>query len=164
MGRNSSCRKVMFSQACVKNSAHRGRWWRTTHSGRKTLPHSHNNYMAINFLATKTRWNRSSSWFITVHKRSVRRLCFHRCLSVQKGVCVQGRGLCPRGDLYLGGSLSGGGLCLGSVCPGQVSVQEGSLSRGALSVRPPYGYVQVVRILLERILVDLKIHVKFTDL
>ena len=46
-----------------------------------------------NFKPTNT--NSSSSNIITAPKRSLRRLCFHRCLSVHRG------GLCP------GGSLSG---------------------------------------------------------
>ena len=47
---------------------------------------------------------------ITVHKRSLRRQCFHRCLSVHGGGGV----LCP------GGSLSGAG----SLSRGRVSVRE----------------------------------------
>ena len=36
--------------------------------------------------------------FITVRKRSLRRLCFHRCLSVCPAGCPgPGRGVCPRG-------------------------------------------------------------------
>ena len=61
-------------------------------------------------------------WIITVRKRSLRRLCFHKCLSVHRG---------------------GHGLCLWGVSvPEGVSVQ-GSLSRdvsvqgGSLSGRPP---------------------------
>ena len=49
----------------------------------------------------------------TARKRSLRRLCFHRCLSVHRG----GAGLCPgglcAGGLCLRGSLSGGGGVLG---------------------------------------------------
>ena len=75
----------------------------------------------------------------TTCKRSLRRLCFHRCLSVHRG----GLNLCSRGVSILGvslsredlrpgglcpgGSLSGEGLCPGGLCP------EGSLSRGSLS-------------------------------
>ena len=88
--------------------------------------------------------------FITARKRSLRRLCFHRCLFVHgAGSLSGGRGhLCP-GGLYPGG-LYPGGLCLGrghlcpgGVCPRGVSVQgrgylcpgEGvSLSRGGGSL------------------------------
>ena len=42
----------------------------------------------------------------TARKRSLRRLCFHRCLPVHSG-----------------GSLSGGVICLEGLCPGRVSVQ-----------------------------------------
>ena len=128
----------------------------------------------------------------TARKRSLRRLCFHRCLSVhgggglyggvsiQGGLCpregslskggvsVQGRGLCPgEGSLSRGGVSVQGGLCPGegSLSRGGVSVQgrglcpgEGSLSRGGLCQwDPPYGYVRVVRILLECILVNWRI-------
>ena len=92
----------------------------------------------------------------TARKRSLRRLCFHRCLSVHGGISIQG-GLCPReGSLSKGGvSVQGRGLCPreGSLSKGGVSVQgvqgglcqgERSLSRGgvsvqggSLSVRPP---------------------------
>ena len=92
----------------------------------------------------------------TARKRSLRRLCFHRCLSVHGGglyggslssvVSVQGRGLCLReGSLSKGGVSVRGGLCPGgpggSLSRGEVSVQgrglcpgEGSLSRGGVSV------------------------------
>ena len=73
---------------------------------------------------------------ITAHKRSLRRLCFHMCLSVHGGcLCPEGgvpvkeglypEGLCPEG-------LCPNGLCPNGLCPG-VSVQK-SLSRG-VSVR-----------------------------
>ena len=75
----------------------------------------------------------------TVRKRSLRRLCFHRCLSVHGGgVLVSVRGVSiPGGSLPKGG-LSPGGLWPAGLCPG------GSLSRGGL------------RILLECILVRKK--------
>ena len=62
--------------------------------------------------------------------------------SLSRGISIQG-GLCP------GGSVQGG-LCLGGLCPG------GSLSGGSLlgkPLLPPYGYMWVVCILLECILV-----------
>ena len=76
----------------------------------------------------------------------MRRLCFHRCLSIHRG---RGLGICPRGvsvhgdlcpgrSLSIGGSLSRWDLCPGGLCPGKglcsggVSVQGGFLSRGSL--------------------------------
>ena len=83
----------------------------------------------------------------TARKRSLGRLCFHRCLSVHRG------GLCPGGVLCLGGVSVQGGLCLGESLSrgslfGEVSVQ-------GVSVRetPTYSYMRAVRILLECILV-----------
>ena len=89
----------------------------------------------------------------TTRKWSLRRSCFHMCLSVHGGgvsVSVQG-GLCPllgRGSLSMGASVWGGlcgrslsagdpclvGLCLeglfpGGLCPGG-PLPRGSLSRG----------------------------------
>ena len=66
-----------------------------------------------------------------LHKRCLRRLCFHRCLSLQR------RGLC---------------LCPGS---GGVSVQGGLCPAGSLSETPPpqYSSERTVRNLLECILV-----------
>ena len=62
---------------------------------------------------------------VTTRKRSLRRLCFHRCLSVHGGVSIQGvsvqEGLCPDRSLSRGvfvqGGLCPGGLC-GCLCPG----------------------------------------------
>ena len=76
---------------------------------------------------------------VTVRKRSLRRLCFHRCLSVHKeevSVSVQGV-LCPGGSLFRG-SLSRG------VCSCHVMSCHGDL---------PYSNERAVRILLECILV-----------
>ena len=91
--------------------------------------------------------------FYCVFIFSLRRLCFHRCLSVNEG----GFGLCP-GGVSVWGSLSGGslsrgvpvqgGLCLGGLCPWGVSVQ-GGLCQGD----PPYCKERAVRILLECIFV-----------
>ena len=65
----------------------------------------------------------------TARKRSLRRLCFHRCLSVHGGVF----GLCPGGS-PLGGVVSiQGGLCPGGLCPGDLC-PGASRSRG-VSVR-----------------------------
>ena len=70
---------------------------------------------------------------ITARKRSLRRLCFHRCLSVHGGE---------------GWSLSSGVSVSGGLCP-MVSVKWG-LYHGD---PPPYGNEWEVRILLECILV-----------
>ena len=56
------------------------------------------------------------SCIFTARKQSLRRLCFHRCLSVHgEGslrVSVQWRGLCSGGSLFReGGLCPGGGLC-----------------------------------------------------
>ena len=57
----------------------------------------------------------------TARKQSLRRLCFHRCLSVRLsmrgGLCPEG--LCPVGwSLFRGISVQGGGLCPGGgFCP-----------------------------------------------
>ena len=84
---------------------------------------------------------RPSGCLFTARKRSLRRLCFHRCLSVHGGGGSLSRegGLCPGGRGVSvqegGGSLSreegglcprGGRLCLGGLCP------WGSLSTGCL--------------------------------
>ena len=68
----------------------------------------------------------------------LRRLCFHRCLSVHGGggVFVQG--------FFIRGSLSGGD----SLCPGGI-LFRGSLSRGSLCQEEPlYGKERAVCILL----------------
>ena len=87
---------------------------------------------------------------VTARKRSMRRLCFRRCLSVHRGVSVQGvfvwgflsrevsvhGGLCPGWSLSRRVPVQGvsvqGGLCPrgGSLSGGRVSVQRGSLPRG----------------------------------
>ena len=118
---------------------------------------------------TKCKWLKNRE-VITARKRSLRRLCFHRCLSVHgRG----GWGLCPGGlrpgGLWLGGlcpgravSVQGGslcrGVCLGGICPEAVSVQGGLCPGGSLSGRPPYCNERAVRILLECILVQKKFH------
>ena len=60
----------------------------------------------------------------TARKRSLRRLCFHRCLSV-----------CLGGSLSKEGSLYRGDLCPGVISVQGISVLEGSLSRGGVSVQ-----------------------------
>ena len=62
-----------------------------------------------------SRW---MNFVVTARKRSVRRLCLHRYVSVGFSV----RGLCPGGSLSRGFSVQGG------LCPGE-SLSGGSLSR-----------------------------------
>ena len=91
-------------------------------------------------------------YFVTARKRSLRRLCFHRCLSVHSGGVL---GFCP-GGLSLGGSLSGGVSVRGVSAQGALS-GGGSLSMGGLCQGEPpapmYGNEWAVRVLLECILV-----------
>ena len=88
--------------------------------------------------------------FITARKRSLRRLCFYRCLSVHKGGV--GWGFSIRGGFSIQGGFSirveGGFSIRGE---GGFSIWGGSPSRGGLH---PVN-VQAVRILLECILVQL---------
>ena len=79
---------------------------------------------------------------ITVHKPSLWRLYFHRCLSVNRGSRSLSRGVSIPGGLCPGGSLSRRGLCPGGVSVQGVSVHGGvsvwgSLSRGVCHEDPP---------------------------
>ena len=62
-----------------------------------------------------------SFWIFTAPKRSLRRFCFHRCLSVHGGCLHPGgsvsRGL-YRGGLHPGGPASGGSTSRGGLHPG----------------------------------------------
>ena len=84
---------------------------------------------------------------------SLRRLCFHRCLSVQSlSSGVSDQGVSVQKVSVQGASVQGGSLSMvGGLCPG------GSLSRG-ISVQGGLcqGYVRAVCILLECILVPIK--------
>ena len=86
--------------------------------------------MDLPFSTNRYRGPAIFSALFTARKRSLRRLCFHRCLSVHmkggESVSVQGGGS-VQGSLCLRGSLSRIDLCPG------VSVQGGVLSRGSLS-------------------------------
>ena len=109
-------------------------------------------------------------WIFTACKRSLRRLCFLRCLSVHGGrgsLLSRGGGLCYSGGWSLSRGISVQGGCLSRVVSvrGVVSVQGGlcpggSLSRGSLSQGGPGGSLsretprRTVRILLECILVQ----------
>ena len=71
---------------------------------------------------------------ITARKRSLRRLCFHRCLSVQGGLSLCAGEVSVQGVSIQGGFLSTGSLSRG-LCPGASLSREsfypgGSLSRG----------------------------------
>ena len=68
---------------------------------------------------------------ITARKRSLRRLCFYRCLSVQGGFSIGGvlhpGGGCSiqGGILHLGGfSIPGGSPCGGVLHPGGLSIRS----------------------------------------
>ena len=54
----------------------------------------------------------------TAHKRSLRRLCFYRCLSVHRGACVTGA--CMVGGHVWQGGMRGGGAWQGGMCGGGV--------------------------------------------
>ena len=82
--------------------------------------HERNQTKEFNTLAQPRDFFVLSS-FITTHKRSLQRLCFHRCLSVHRGSLP--RGVSVRGVSVQGISVQGG-LCPGGLCPGWV------LSRG----------------------------------
>ena len=71
------------------------------------------------FLSEITNTGGYTKVLFTTHKQSLRSLCFHRCLAVDKGVSVFVHG----GVSVLGVSLLGG-LCLVR------SLSGGSLSRG----------------------------------
>ena len=73
-------------------------------------------------------------YFVTARKRSLRRLCFHRCLSVHSG---GGPRFLSRGSLS-GGVSVWGGLCPGGLCPGGLCLGVGLCPWG-VSVRknPP---------------------------
>ena len=76
----------------------------------------------INSIAVVTSLVETSmELLVTARKRSLRRFCFHRCLSVHGG------------EYLSWGSLSRGGLCHRGLCPGEVSVQ-GGLCQGRVSV------------------------------
>ena len=89
----------------------------------------------------------------TARKQSLRRLCFHRCLSDHRWG-VPG-GLCPGGSLSGGDLCPGGSLSGGDLCPEGVSVRGGICPGGGFCQRPPAQYSNewTVRILLEFILV-----------
>ena len=73
--------------------------------------------------------NENVDEIITTRKRSLRRLCFHRCLSVYRGVSV-----CPGGSLSRWVSAQGGSLSRGSLS-GRVSAKGESPSRVWVSVQ-----------------------------
>ena len=80
------------------------------------------------------RWGTNPTQpIITSRKWSLRRLCFHRCLSVHGGLSLCPGSLCPGGSLSRG-SLSRGGLCPGVLCAGVLwpggLCPTGSLFRG----------------------------------
>ena len=97
-----------------------------------------------------SRW---MNFVVTSRKRSLRRLCLHRCLSVHRGISVSVGGGAPSGALCSGGSPSGGSLSRGSLSRGSlsrgVSVQGFSVQDTPRQIPPPYSNEWVVGILLE---------------
>ena len=88
----------------------------------------------------------------TARKRNLRRLCFHRCLSVHEGGCMAGGmcgrgGMCSRGACMAGGvCVAGGGHVLQGACMAHMSPLPQQILRDTVNER-------AVRILLECILV-----------
>ena len=77
--------------------------------------------------------------FITARKRSLRRLCFYRCLSVHGGgglTLCPGAGLHPEGVSVGGVSVQGGFLSRGSLSGGSLSMGRG-LCPGGICQRDP---------------------------
>ena len=107
--------------------AHYWNWWHQMHAWHVQLSGENNRFYSQTAPsqfkvpsgpASKTRPEHSvqvrlNVTIITARKRSLRRLCFHRCLSVHRG---RGLSLCSGGGLCPGGSLSMGvgGLCQGN--------------------------------------------------
>ena len=77
--------------------------------------------------------------FITARKRSLRRLCFHRCLSVHGGgvACVAG-GMCGSGCVCQGGMYGGRCVCDENTC----MVKKTSVAGGHLRVHISTRYGQ----------------------
>ena len=82
---------------------------------------------------------------ITAHKQSLRRICFYRCLSIHRGVCmseggVHGWGHVWQGDMCGGGvvgegDMRGRGLCVVGACvAGGCAWQGGMHGRGVCVV------------------------------
>ena len=149
---------VMKCIASVKSTYHRPRK-NSAPTGSRQITKK----LSVFRFRQKWEWNRLLlRKLITGRKRSLRRLCFHRCLSVHKelvglclGVSVSVRGVSVSVE---GVSVSVEGVSA-SVCVwgGSRSLFWGSLSRGGGSLLgrppPPYSNEWAVRILLECILV-----------
>ena len=102
---------------------------------------------------------------ITTRKRSFRRLCFYRCVSVHRGVHASKGGAC----MLPGGHASGGHACFpGGVrgCRGACLVAGGHvwLQGGVHGIGQDTVNERAVRILLECILVNSLIYENFTKL
>ena len=127
----------MFSQACVKNSVHRG--W-----GLCPSMHHRSHDQGVSVQGVSVQW--VSIWGSQSGGSLSGVLCPGGSLSrwsLSSG-SLSG-GLCPEG-LCPGVSVQGG-LCPGGLCPGEFFVRETPRQR------PPYGNERVVRIVLECILV-----------
>ena len=82
------------------------------------------------------QWNLSATGysldtFITAHKRSLQRLCFHRCLSVHMGFL----GLCAGGGISILGVYVQGGSVWGSLSRGIGGVSIWGVSVWGVSVQ-----------------------------
>ena len=83
----------------------------------------------------KKRTTCKGSYFdiFTARKRSLRRLCFYRCLSVHRGgFSIRGGSPSQGGFSIQGGSPSGGSPSGGVLHPGGFSIRGGSPSEGVL--------------------------------
>ena len=131
---------VMQCIASVKSTYHRPRK-NSAPTGSRQITKK----LSVFRFRQKWEWNRLLlRKLITGRKRSLRRLCFHRCLSVHKGGSRSlpgGVGLCPGGLGLCWGGLGlcvcvwgGLGLCSGGLCPGGASLSRGG---GSLLGRPP---------------------------
>ena len=94
--------------------------------------------------------------FITALKRSLRRLCFHRCLSVHGG----------RGWECIKACTGQGGVCQGGVCPGGAVGPEADTPPEERQISSPWILrdtvnKRTVRIPLESILVGVGRHPSF---
>ena len=116
-----------------KNWSGRGHWPRVSH-----------------LLYLPLLWMGRCLYIITARKRSLWRLCFYRCLSVHRGVCMaggacvargcawQGGGLCSRGACMAGG-MCGRGACMVGVCVAGGYVWQGGMHGRGVHGRGVHG-------------------------
>ena len=86
-------------------------------------------------------WEKNKERIITARKRSLRRLCFHRCLSVHRGgMCGGG---CGMGCAWWGGMLARGHACQGRVWRG--ACVAGETATTAADVTHPTGMLSCLK-------------------